>query len=72
MIGKYYNKGQEWQRKKEPIVLKTHDFPNQELGKVIPYGIIGQKISDEELEKVNLQRDRFQESWNYSILPNLN
>ena len=42
---------------------------------------IGQKISDEELERVNLQRDhavpalradRFQGNWNYSILPNFN
>ena len=40
---------------------------------------IGQKISDEELSKVNLQRgplrgslrDRFHGNWNYSILPNL-
>lgn len=33
---------------------------------------IGQKISDDELERVNLRRDRFQGNWNYSILPNLN
>lgn len=39
LIGEYYNQGQEWQPKKEPILVKTHDFPNQELGKVIPYGI---------------------------------
>ncbi|MDJ0591091.1 MAG: ISAzo13 family transposase [Pleurocapsa sp. MO_226.B13] len=211
LIGEYYNQGQEWQRKKEPILVKMHDFPERERGKVIPYGIydiasnlgwvnvgvdhdtaafavasikqwwqemgqkmypgasellitadcggsngyrvrlgqtelqklatetglkiqvchfppgtskwnkiehrmfchitenwrgrplvsrevvvnligntttktglniqakldqnsypIGQKISDEELSKVNLQRDRFQGNWNYSILPNLN
>ncbi len=39
LIGEYYNRGQEWQRKKEPIPVKMHDFPDQELGKVIPYGI---------------------------------
>ena len=33
---------------------------------------IGQKISDDKLERVNLRRDRFQGNWNYSILPNLN
>lgn len=39
LIGEYYNHGQEWQRKKEPILVKMHDFPERELGKVIPYGI---------------------------------
>ncbi len=33
---------------------------------------IGQKISDDELSRVNLRRARFQGNWNYSILPNLN
>ena len=39
LIGEYYNQGQEWQPKKEPIPVKIHDFPDRELGKVIPYGI---------------------------------
>ncbi len=39
LIGEYHNQGQEWQRKKEPIPVKMHDFPDKELGKVIPYGI---------------------------------
>ncbi len=39
LIGEYYNQGQEWQRTKEPIPVKMHDFPDKQLGKVIPYGI---------------------------------
>ncbi len=39
MIGEYHNQGQEWQPKKEPIPVKMHDFADQKLGKVIPYGI---------------------------------
>ena len=39
LIGEYYNQGQEWQRKKEPILVQMHDFPDRELGKIIPYGI---------------------------------
>lgn len=37
--GEYYNQGQEWQRTKEPTPVKMHDFPDKQLGKVIPYGI---------------------------------
>ncbi len=33
---------------------------------------IGQKISDDELERVNLRPARFQGNWNYSIRPDLN
>ena len=38
-IGNYANKGQEWQPKGQPVKVKDHDFPDQELGKAIPYGI---------------------------------
>ena len=39
LIGFYKNKGQEWERKKEPIKVNMHDFPDPKQGKVIPYGI---------------------------------
>lgn len=39
IIGEYKNNGQEWQPKKQPVKVKTHDFPDAELGKVVPYGI---------------------------------
>ncbi len=33
------NHGQEWQPQGEPQKTLIHDFPDKELGKVIPYGI---------------------------------
>ena len=36
LIGEYKNKGQEWERKKEPIKVNMHDFPDPKQGKVIP------------------------------------
>lgn len=39
LIGQFKNGGQEWRPKKTPVHVKSHDFPDKELGKVIPYGI---------------------------------
>lgn len=39
LIGEYKNSGREWQRKKEPIPVRIHDFADPELGKAIPYGV---------------------------------
>ena len=39
LIGNYKNNGQEWNPKKEPIQVNVHDFPEPELGKIIPYGV---------------------------------
>lgn len=39
VIGDYKNDGQEWQRKKQPLEVNTHDFPDPQLGKVVPYGV---------------------------------
>lgn len=39
LVGNYSNRGQEWQPQGEPEETLIHDFPDQELGKVIPYGI---------------------------------
>jgi hypothetical protein len=39
LIGNYKHEGQEWQPKKTPIEVKTHDFTDKQTGKVIPYGV---------------------------------
>ena len=39
LVGNFSNGGQEWQPQGEPERTLLHDFPDQELGKVIPYGI---------------------------------
>ncbi|NEQ87652.1 MAG: hypothetical protein F6K26_48985 [Moorea sp. SIO2I5] len=35
-IGNYKNEGKEWERKKEPVKVKMHDFADPNLGKVYP------------------------------------
>jgi DDE family transposase len=39
LVGNYKNAGDEWCRAGEPVRVHTHDFPDAELGKAIPYGI---------------------------------
>lgn len=39
LVGPYQNNGREWPRKGEPERVDVHDFPDPELGKVIPYGV---------------------------------
>ena len=39
LVGPYKNHGREWQRKGEPERVDVDDFPDPELGKVIPYGV---------------------------------
>ena len=39
LVGVYKNSGREWQHKGEPERVDVHDFPDPELGKVIPYGV---------------------------------
>jgi hypothetical protein len=39
LVGQYKNAGREWQPKGEPEAVEIHDFADQELGKVIPYGV---------------------------------
>ncbi len=44
LIGQYKNMGAEYAPKGKPISVNTHDFPDEKLGKVSPYGVydIGQ------------------------------
>ncbi len=39
LVGPYKNAGREWQKKGEPERVDIHDFPDPELGEVIPYGV---------------------------------
>lgn len=39
LVGPYKNNGREWQHKGAPERVDVHDFPDRELGKVIPHGV---------------------------------
>jgi len=39
LVGNFSNHGQEWHPQGEPQKTLVHDFPDKELGKIIPYGI---------------------------------
>lgn len=39
LIGQYANDGRQWRPSGEPVAVKTHDFPDAELGKAVPYGV---------------------------------
>jgi hypothetical protein len=39
LVGDFKNGGREWQPKGRPEKVRTHDFKDKKLGKVIPYGI---------------------------------
>jgi transposase len=38
-LGKLKNPGRTYRRKGNPEKVKTHDFPDQKLGKAVPYGV---------------------------------
>ncbi|MGL4554606.1 MAG: ISAzo13 family transposase [Gemmataceae bacterium] len=39
LVGDFKNAGREWRPKGEPEEVRTHDFPDEALGKAIPYGV---------------------------------
>jgi hypothetical protein len=39
LIGNFKNAGREWQPAGEPELVDVHDFPNDAVGKAIPYGV---------------------------------
>ncbi len=39
LVGEYANRGRQWRPKGDPVKVDTHDFPDKELGKVVPYRI---------------------------------
>jgi hypothetical protein len=39
LVGDYANGGREWEPQGKPNWVGTHDFPDPEVGKAIPYGV---------------------------------
>jgi hypothetical protein len=39
LVGNYRNAGSDWRPKGDPLRVNVHDFPDEELGKVAPYGV---------------------------------
>ena len=39
LVGDFKNAGREWPPTGQPEQVRVHDFPDQELGKAIPYGV---------------------------------
>jgi hypothetical protein len=39
LVGEFKNAGREWRPKGEPAATRTHDFPQDSLGKAVPYGV---------------------------------
>jgi hypothetical protein len=39
LVGQFRNGGREWRPKGRPVATRTHDFPGDSVGKVIPYGV---------------------------------
>jgi transposase len=42
IVGEFANGGREWQPKKTPQRVRTHNFPDKDLGVAIPYGVYDQ------------------------------
>ncbi|WP_327745477.1 ISAzo13 family transposase [Streptomyces europaeiscabiei] len=39
LVGPFKNNGREWEPRGVPVRVGTHDFPDRELGRAVPYGI---------------------------------
>ena len=39
MIGNFTPAGRQWRPVGQPVETNTHDFPDEELGKAVPYGV---------------------------------
>jgi len=39
LVGNYKNAGSDYRPKGEPLRVNTHDFPDKQLGKAVPYGV---------------------------------
>jgi hypothetical protein len=39
LLGNFAPKGRQWRPAGQPVKTNTHDFPDKELGKAIPYGV---------------------------------
>jgi len=59
LIGDFKNAGREWRPKGEPVLVRTKDFKDEQLGKVNPYGIYDLKL-DEGYVSVGIDADTAQ------------
>jgi transposase len=39
LVGEFRNGGREWRPKGQPVATRTHDFPDDSVGKAVPYGV---------------------------------
>jgi hypothetical protein len=39
LVGEFKNPGREWRPQGQPAAVRTHDFPEEGLGKAVPYGV---------------------------------
>ena len=39
LVGQFKNAGWEWRPKGQPVATRTHDFPDDSVGKAVPYGV---------------------------------
>jgi Rhodopirellula transposase DDE domain len=39
LVGEFKNAGREWRPQGQPTAVRTHDFPEEGLGKAVPYGV---------------------------------
>jgi Rhodopirellula transposase DDE domain len=39
LVGEFRNGGREWRPKGQPVATRTHDFPEDSVGKAVPYGV---------------------------------
>jgi transposase len=46
VLGKLKNPGRTYRKHKDPIEVATHDFPDKELGKAIPYGVYDMRLDE--------------------------
>ena len=45
-LGNLKNAGRTYRRRGEPVKVKTHDFPDKDLGKAVPYGVYDIAINE--------------------------
>ena len=53
---KYRRPGREWERCRQPLPVKSKDFPDKNLGKVAPYGVYDLRV-DEGWVSVGIDHD---------------
>jgi Rhodopirellula transposase DDE domain len=56
LIGDFKNAGQQWRPKGDPVLVRTKDFKDKQLGKVNPYGVYDLKL-DEGFVSVGIDAD---------------